>query len=73
MTKLHAPLSHSLCGRVRRRTFLADCGMGFFGLALGSILARDGVVRAEQLAARGQPDFAPKAKRAIYLFMSGAP
>jgi hypothetical protein len=71
MTKLHAPLSHSLCGRVRRRTFLADCGMGFFGLALGSMLARDGVVRAGQLAAAGQPDFAPQAKSVIWLFMLG--
>ena len=28
-----------------RRAFLADLGMGFTGLALGAMLARDGVVR----------------------------
>ena len=27
----------SCCGRVRRRAFLADCGMGFTGLVLGGI------------------------------------
>ena len=30
-----------------RRAFLADLGMGFTGLALGALLARDGVVRAD--------------------------
>ena len=39
------------CGRIRRRTFLADVGLGFTGLALGAMLHRDGVVRAE--ASRG--------------------
>lgn len=29
-----------------RRSFLADMGMGVTGLALGSLLQRDGVVRA---------------------------
>ena len=32
--------------RPTRRTFLADVGMGFTGLALGALLARDGVARA---------------------------
>ena len=32
----------SSCGRVPRRTFLADIGMGFTGLALGAMLQRDG-------------------------------
>ena len=31
------------CGRINRRTFLADVGMGFAGLAMGSMLARDGM------------------------------
>ena len=30
------------CGRVARRTFFADIGMGFTGLALGAMLHRDG-------------------------------
>ena len=33
--------SHA-CGRVPRRSFLADLGMGFTGLALGAMLHRDG-------------------------------
>ena len=35
-----------LCGKTRRRTFLADCGMGFMGLALGAILQDQGIMRA---------------------------
>ena len=53
---------------MNRRTFLADTGMGFTGLALGALLNRDGVARAATL---GQPHFAPKAKRVIWLFMIG--
>jgi hypothetical protein len=34
------------CGRVTRRRFLSDCGLGFTGLALGAMLHRDGVSRA---------------------------
>ena len=34
------------CGRIHRRTFLADVGFGITGLALGSLLHRDGIVRA---------------------------
>ena len=64
------------CGcRGRRRDFLADVGMGFTGLALGAMLARDGVVRADAPAdwqpPDGQPHFAPKAKSVIWLFMNG--
>jgi hypothetical protein len=39
-------LAANCCGRVNRRTFLADVGMGFTGLALGALLHRDGVARA---------------------------
>ena len=31
-----------------RRSFLADFGLGFTGLALGAMLAQDGVVRANE-------------------------
>ena len=31
---------------INRRSFLADIGMGFTGLALGAMLQRDGVARA---------------------------
>ncbi len=62
------------CGQIRRRTFLADMGMGFTGLALGSMLADDGILRAAE-AAHLPPDgnrhFAPKAKSVIWVFLSG--
>ncbi|MFN0166334.1 MAG: DUF1501 domain-containing protein [Bryobacteraceae bacterium] len=57
---------------VPRRAFLADIGMGFTGLALGSMLQRDGIARAaSSLGPNGMPHFAPKAKRVIWLFMIG--
>src|SRR5258708_10748293 len=56
-----------------RRAFLADMGMGFTGLALGAMLARDGVVRAAEpwSLPDGRPHFPPKAKSVIWLFMRG--
>lgn len=62
------------CG-VNRRSFLADCGMGFTGLALGAMLARDGVSKAAAADGWSPPDgaphFAPRAKNVIWLFMLG--
>src|SRR5215470_3521136 len=52
-----------------RRMFLADLGMGFTGLALGALLAEDGVVRAD--APNGQPLFPARAKSVIWIFLSG--
>ena len=55
-----------------RRAFLADLGLGFTGLALGAMLARDGVGSpAEWTPPDGRPHFAPKAKSVIWLFMNG--
>src|SRR4051794_32037166 len=61
-----------------RRTFLADMGMGFTGLVLGAMLDRDGIARAESPGAPGvwtppdgKPQFAPRAKNVIWLFMIG--
>src|SRR2546423_10609016 len=54
-----------------RRAFLADLGMGFTGLALGAVLARDGVVRAAGPDSPRGPHFPPKAKNVIWLFMVG--
>lgn len=65
----------SQCGRVSRRAFLSDCGMGFTGLALGAMLHDQGIVRAAEPDAwqppTGSPHFAPKAKNVIWLFMLG--
>lgn len=64
-----------LSSNTSRRSFLADLGMGFTGLALGAMLFRDGVARGEDLGGWAPPDglphFAPKAKRVIWLFMIG--
>lgn len=74
------------CGRLARRTFLADLGMGFTGLALGSMLAGE---RASYAAPRQNPvtphpepgggsarpgtapHFPPRAKSVIWIFLSG--
>ena len=63
------------CGRIRRRSFLSDMGMGFTGLALGAMLQRDGVLRASESSAAPLPSglsqLAPKAKSVIWFFMLG--
>jgi hypothetical protein len=57
-----------------RRHFLHHCGVGLGGAALAELLAREGHAAAEpDRGVLGDPHFAPKAKRIIYLFMSGAP
>src|SRR5260370_1969371 len=46
--------------------------MGFTGLALGAMLFRDGVARAEaNPAPDGKALFAPKAKSVIWIFLCG--
>lgn len=64
--------------RVARRDFLHRAGLGFGGMALGAMLARDGYGAAGESAAGaagrfidGRPQFAPKAKSVIWLFMRG--
>jgi hypothetical protein len=57
---------------LRRRAFLADLGLGFTGLALGSMLHRDGFASSGVWAPPdGKPHFPPKAKSVIWLFMNG--
>jgi hypothetical protein len=59
-----------------RRHFLTKAGLGIGSLALGSLML-PGMFgkKDEELAAPmlGLPQFAPKAKRIIYLFQNGAP
>ena len=49
--------------------------MGFAGLALGAMLHKDGVARANDEVAWSPPDgrshFAPRAKHVIWVFLSG--
>lgn len=60
---------------INRRNFLARCGLGLGGAALMSLL--NGEARgASADAFKGilpAPHFTPRAKRIIYLFMSGGP
>lgn len=57
-----------------RRTFLADLGMGFTGLVLGTLLQAERT-RGDSTPVAAQrsrsPHFTPKAKSVIWLFMTG--
>jgi hypothetical protein len=58
-----------------RRQFLNRFGLGLGGLALGGLMS-PGALRASEAMDHGllgAPHGAPKAKRVIYLFMSGGP
>ncbi|MEO6810549.1 MAG: DUF1501 domain-containing protein [Isosphaeraceae bacterium] len=57
------------CPGVTRRSFLADTGMGFTGLALGAMLFRDGV--AEAIEPTNLTLLPAKAKSVIWIFMCG--
>ena len=66
----------AVCAGVSRRSFLADTGMGFTGLALGALLFRDGIARAEASTSgwhppTGRPHFPPRAKSVIWIFLCG--
>jgi Protein of unknown function (DUF1501) len=60
-----------------RRDFLTKTGLGLGGIALADLLrssASDSALGAQpDRGVLGEPHFPPKAKRIIYLFMSGAP
>jgi Protein of unknown function (DUF1501) len=59
------------CPGVSRRSFLADTGMGFTGLALGAMLARDSKASGTDAAARPSLPLEPKAKAVIWIFLCG--
>jgi hypothetical protein len=67
------PEYHNPCPGITRRSFLADTGMGFTGLALSAMLFRDGVARADQVnpPPDGKPHFPPRAKSVIWIFLCG--
>jgi hypothetical protein len=66
---------NSACQSNSRRAFLWNSCFGLSSLALGAMLAKDGIVRASDVEPwsppNGQPHFAPKAKSVIWLFMNG--
>ncbi|SDE64083.1 Protein of unknown function [Dyadobacter soli] len=80
MEKLLKELQHAELHRQTRRHFLQSAGFGLGALGLGSLLGSCGSSKAgevagasESLAGSGIPQFAPKAKRVIYIHMAGAP
>ena len=73
----------NFCGRTRRE-FIWQSGAGFGATALASLLAQDGFLANQAVAADGvstykhplapkAPQFVPKAKSVIFLFMYGGP
>ncbi|MEO2016901.1 MAG: DUF1501 domain-containing protein [Fuerstiella sp.] len=75
--------TQNFCGRTRRE-FLWQAGAGFTGLALTSMLDRDGFLGQQSVAADGaadwanplapkEPHFAPKAKNVIFFYCYGGP
>ncbi len=63
---------------VARRWFLKQCGVGLGSIALGALLSESGLAavadsQSDDPLAPKKPQFAPKAKRVIFLFMAGAP
>ena len=59
-----------------RREFLSKSAMGLGAMGLATLMnpvSALGSLRGEQALSQALPHFAPKAKRVIYLFQSGAP
>src|SRR3954451_787589 len=65
-----------------RRELLCRTGMGFGAMALGGLMAEAGLLAPASARADGAPgsslapkapQFAPRAKRVIHLFMNGGP
>src|SRR5215813_12297134 len=78
MNSLPRELQEQRLRAVTRRQFFARCSTGIGGLALASLLnerlwATDTATTPANPLAGKLPHFAPKAKRAIYLHMAGAP
>src|SRR5205807_3074560 len=61
-------------GSLSRRQLLKSAGVGFGYVALAGMLGQRGTARAEETLplAPKIPHFAPRAKRIIFLFMSGS-
>lgn len=83
--RLNSPDFNRLNQRLDRRDFLTKTSMGIGVLALGSLFGNKLMGNAphsvvsnatgdmEQEILKALPHFAPKAKRVVYLFMSGGP
>ena len=81
MNNLLRELQHADLQRQTRRHFLKECGFGLGAIGLGSLLGSCSTSGTEAAApalpdnpmAVRMPQFAPKAKRVIYIHMAGAP
>lgn len=82
--KLHTPDFDQLNKKLDRRTFLTKTSLGLGALAMGSLLGRQlfgstpkvvgsSAAGLEADILKALPHFAPRAKRVVYLFMSGGP
>src|SRR5882757_5254828 len=84
--RLHTPEFDPLNRRLDRRQFLMKTSLGLGAMAIGSLLGKSLLGNTPAITAAGAatndlqadilaalPHFAPKAKRIVYLFMSGGP
>ena len=84
--RLHTPEFRPLNEKLDRRQFLTKTSLGLGALAVGSLLGcrnefgakkpiRPGELSedSQEVILRALPHFAPRAKRVVYLFMSGGP
>ena len=70
-------MNNPLLNNFSRRELLRRTGMGFGAIGLAGVLNDAGLLAAESTAlnplAPRKPQFAPKARRVIHLFMNGGP
>jgi hypothetical protein len=72
--KLHSPEFSDLNRKLDRRNFLLRSASGLGAIALGSLISPNAMGSTlEQKIMKALPNIAPKAKRVVYLFMSGGP
>lgn len=80
--KINHPAFNELQQKMDRRRFLTQASFGLGAVALGSLLGCNSASVKNMLNGGGEteadilkaiPHFAPKAKRVVYLFMSGGP
>ncbi len=73
---VHA-MQEQVINLIHRRTFLSQSGVGLGAAALTTLMAREGTAGdsspTRYMGLPGLPHFAPKAKRVIFLYMSGGP
>ena len=75
---------NTFCGQLNRREYLHQVGGGFTSLDMDGLMAEEGIIRNQAVAADGKtpwenplapkdPPLPAKAKNVIFLFMYGGP